>query len=195
MKYVATVLAILGFLSLVSPASAYWTTDFAAEQRAHAARRGDWHQTPHYAKAQQQRFVGHSSGNVHSKAGASASVSPQYASAFQALVDDLEAHGAVIRFMGGYRPGRCGQANKHACGMALDVCQYARDVVEGKCNLPGREAENKIAATHGLFHGGAWCTGDRGHFEAGGSVACGQNWATLNRKPRPRTLAGYGYRS
>lgn len=125
------------------------------------------------------------SGNVHSKAGASASVAPQYAAAFQALIDDLEAHGAVIKFMGGYRAGsHCDQGHKHPCGMALDVCQYARDVVDGKCSLPGRSAENEIASRHGLFHGAQWCNPDRGHFEAGGSATCGHGWATARRPQR-----------
>ena len=124
-------------------------------------------------------------GNVHSKAGAWASVAPQYAAAFQALVDDLEAHGAVIRFMGGYRHGRCGQATKHPCGMALDICQYGRSVVERKCQLPGAAVENAIAEAHGLFHGARWCNPDRGHFESGRSVGCGGNWATVHHG-RPR---------
>ena len=115
-------------------------------------------------------------GNLHSRAGATATVSPRYAGEFQAFINDLEAHGATIKFMGGYRAGVCGQANKHACGMALDVCQYARGVVDRRCNLPGRAEISRIARAHGLFSGGDWCSSDSGHVEAGGSVACGHRW-------------------
>lgn len=112
------------------------------------------------------------------KTGATArGLSPKYAAQFQAFIDDLENnHGATIKFMGGYRAGRCGQANKHSCGMALDYCQYARGVVEKKCNLPGRVVVAQVAKAHGLFEGGQWCNHDYGHVEAGGSAACGQNF-------------------
>jgi hypothetical protein len=113
---------------------------------------------------------------ITSRAGARASVSGRYAGQFQALVNDLEAHGATVKFMGGYRAGRCGQATKHPCGMALDVCQLARGVVDRRCNLPGRAEMSEIAKAHGLFSGGDWCNSDYGHVEAGGSVACGHRW-------------------
>ena len=115
-------------------------------------------------------------GNLHSAAGAHATVGARYAAQFQALIDDLEAHGARVLFMGGIRPGRCGPAHKHPCGMALDVCQRGRNVVDTRCHMPGPAVENDIAEHHGLFHGARWCDADRGHFEAGGSVACGHEW-------------------
>jgi hypothetical protein len=116
--------------------------------------------------------------NLHSKVGAHATVSPRYAPQFQALIDDLERHGAQVRFMGGYRSGYCGQASKHPCGMALDVCQLARGVVDRRCHLPGRVAMGEIARRHNLFSGGDWCNSDYGHVEAGTSVACGHSWAS-----------------
>jgi hypothetical protein len=116
-------------------------------------------------------------GNLHSKAGATATVSSRYADQFQHLIDDLEASGARITFMGGIRPGRCAQDSKHPCGMALDVCQYRRGIVEAKCRLPSPSAVSAIASRHGLFSGGDWCSSDYGHFEAGGSVACHGSWA------------------
>jgi hypothetical protein len=115
---------------------------------------------------------------VTSHYGARASVSPKYAARFQGLIRDLEAHGAAIRFMGGYRSGVCGQASKHPCGMALDICQLSRGVVDRACHLPGRREVSAIASRHRLFSGGDWCSSDYGHFEAGGSVACGHSWAS-----------------
>lgn len=116
--------------------------------------------------------------NLHSRYGASATVAPRYAAQFQSLIRDLEDHGASIRFMGGYRPGHCSQSSKHPCGMALDICQYSRGVVDRRCHLPGRVAMSAIAKRHDLFSGGDWCNSDYGHVEAGGSVACGGRWAT-----------------
>ena len=115
-------------------------------------------------------------GNLHSRFGAIATVSPSHAAQFQSFINDLEAHGAHSRCMGGYRPGRCSQASKHPCGLALDLCQYSRGVVDRRCNLPGRAALSEIARAHGLFSGGDWCSSDYGHVEAGGSVACGHRW-------------------
>ena len=119
-----------------------------------------------------------SAANLRSKAGATATVAPRYAARFQAFIDDLERHGAVVRFMGGIRPGRCSQASKHPCGMALDVCQLRRGVVDRRCRLPGRREIGTLARRHRLFSGGDWCDSDYGHVEAGGSVACGHSWAS-----------------
>ena len=100
------------------------------------------------------------------KTGASARVSARYASAFQGYVNELEANGATVKFMGGIRRGHCSSGSQHPCGKALDVCQLSRDVVDRRCNLPSRAAMINIAANHGLFEGGAWCHGDRGHAQA-----------------------------
>lgn len=113
-----------------------------------------------------------SSGTVVShKTGATAQVSPTFASRFQGYIDDLEAAGATIRFMGGFRRGACSSGHQHPCGTALDVCQYGRDVVDARCNLPPRLALVTIAERHGLTEGGRWLNGDRGHaqIEPGGS--------------------------
>src|SRR5580698_5521963 len=112
-------------------------------------------------------------GNVSSRAGATATVGASYAGEFQALIRDLEAAGASIKFMGGIRAGRCATSSKHPCGMALDVCQLSRGVVDSRCHLPGAKALSEIARRHGLFSGGDWCNSDYGHVEAGGSTACG----------------------
>jgi len=98
------------------------------------------------------------------KTGAQARVGISYAARFQAYVDDLENnHGARVLFMNGIRPGHCSPASEHPCGKALDVCQRRRGVVDPRCNLPGRVALGRIAASHGLFEGGRWCDSDYGH--------------------------------
>ena len=111
--------------------------------------------------------ITHQQGGIvrSAKTGATAHVSPRYASAFQAYVDDLEAHGAVVRFMGGYRKGPCWLGGQHPCGKALDVCQTARGVVDRRCNLPSRGEEIAIASRHNLTSGGIWCNQDRGHIQ------------------------------
>lgn len=108
---------------------------------------------------------------VSHKTGATAHVAPIHQAKFQAYVNDLEDNGAIIKFMGGYRHERCSPPrHKHACGMALDVCQIARGVVRSECHLPSKASMIVIAARHGLTEGGQWCNQDRGHAEAGASV-------------------------
>ena len=117
------------------------------------------------------------SGTIRSgKTGATAHVAPQYASAFQGYIDELEARGAVVKFMGGFRPGPCSLRHEHPCGKALDVCQLRRGVVDRRCNLPGRAQIASIAERHGLFEGGRWCSSDYGHAQVDVSAApCGRN--------------------
>ena len=114
-------------------------------------------------------------GNVVShKTGARATVSPQHAATFQAYINDLEANGARVLFMGGSRKGRCSSRHMHSCGKALDVCQRSRGVVDRRCNLPDRRYIAMIAARHGLFEGGQWCHHDYGHAQVGTTAsACG----------------------
>lgn len=120
---------------------------------------------------------------VSHKTGAKARVSPAQAHKFQAYINDLEAHGAVIKFMGGYRPGPCWPGGLHPCGKALDVCQYARGVVDRRCNLPGKIVMAQIARANGLFEGGQWCNGDLGHAQVGVTAgACGSNLYSAVRK-------------
>src|SRR5262245_35721676 len=109
------------------------------------------------------------------KTGAKARVGISYAARFQAYIDDLENnHGVRVLFMGGIRPGHCSPASEHPCGKALDVCQRRRGVVDPRCNLPGRVALGRIAASHGLFEGGRWCDSDYGHAQIGvTAAACG----------------------
>jgi hypothetical protein len=106
------------------------------------------------------------------KTGAKARVGISYAARFQAYIDDLENnYGARVLFMSGIRPGHCSPASEHPCGKALDVCQRRRSVVDPKCNLPGRAALGRIAASHDLFEGGRWCDSDYGHAQIGVTVA------------------------
>lgn len=119
------------------------------------------------------------------KTGATARVSGRYAGKFQAYIDALEARGAVIRFMGGIRPGHCSNRSLHPCGMALDVCQTARGVVDRRCRMPGRKAAVALAASLGLVEGGRWCHSDYGHVQAKETGGCGSNlYAALARHKR-----------
>ena len=109
------------------------------------------------------------------KTGALARVGAVYAARFQAYIDDLETnYGARVLFMGGTRPGRCSRSSEHPCGKALDVCQHRRGVVDRRCNLPGRDALGRIAASHGLFEGGRWCNSDYGHVQIEVTATCGE---------------------
>ena len=121
------------------------------------------------------------SGIIRSKkTGATARVGVAYAARFQAYIDDLEAHGASARFMGGIRAGRCSNRHLHPCGMALDVCQYRRGVVDHRCHLPDRADIARIAQAHGLFEGGQWCSSDYGHAQVGVTAgACGTRLARV----------------
>ena len=155
-------------------------------------------------KASPRASLGESgSGIVRSgKTGATARVSPRYRAVFQAYVDDLEAAGASVRFMGGYRGGPCAPPrHKHPCGMALDVCQLARGVVDGRCGLPSPATVSSIARRHGLTEGAVWCSTDYGHVEAGPSAGgCAskgpRGLATMTGKivPRPRVVAKHRFR-
>lgn len=129
------------------------------------------------AQATSAKFAQVGSGIVVSrKTGATARVAPGYRAKFQAYVDDLEAGGAVVRFMGGYRKGPCWSGGLHPCGKALDVCQLARGRVDPKCRLPGRATMIAIAARHGLTEGGIWCNSDYGHAQVGMTAGpCGSN--------------------
>lgn len=102
------------------------------------------------------------------KTGVWASVSAKYRDRFQNYIDALEEEGASIYYMGGIRAGKCSiPANKHPCGMAMDICQDKRDGVQAArfCNLPPRSKMVELARKEGLFEGGAWCSADRGHVE------------------------------
>ena len=115
-------------------------------------------------------------GVVTSKQGAKAYVSAAAAPKFQAYVNDLEARGAKIYSLGGYRKGRCSSGSLHPCGKAMDVCQTRRGRVEARCRLPSRHELARIAAAHGLFEGGQWCNSDMGHVQTVITASrCGQN--------------------
>jgi hypothetical protein len=125
------------------------------------------------------------------KTGATARVSNSYAAAFQGYINELEAQGASIRFMGGYRHGRCASYSLHPCGKALDICQVSRGRVDARCHLPRPQAMAAIAERHGLFEGGRWCQSDYGHAQVGlTATACGSNrYAYARRHHRSSRLA------
>ncbi len=111
---------------------------------------------------------------VSQKTGAKARVGDAYTAQFQAYINDLEAQGASIKFMGGIRRGKCWSGGLHPCGKAIDVCQLGRGRVDSRCHLPSRTQIAAIAARHGLFEGGQWCHSDYGHAQVGVSAAaCG----------------------
>lgn len=141
------------------------------------------------------RAVSDANGNISSpgvvrskKTGATAVVGASHAAAFQAYIDDLESRGAIIRFMGGIRRGKCWSGGMHPCGKALDVCQLSRGRVDSRCHLPGRHEIASIASSHGLFEGGRWCSSDYGHAQVGESAAaCGSR--TFAARSRHRRVA------
>lgn len=100
---------------------------------------------------------------IRSRSGATARVASSHAHQFRCLVNEIDATGYRIRFMGGVRAGSCAPpANKHPCGLALDIDQTARDVT-----LRGfpRQASTVLAKRCGLFPGSEWRNADTGHFE------------------------------
>ena len=138
----------------------------ASARRAKASRTARRSSESRKASRRPPEGEGGGSGLVRSrKTGATARVSPRYAARFQAYVDDLEAHGAVIYYMGGYRRGRCSDGSQHPCGKALDVCQDSRGHVSGlrDCHLPGPARMAAIARAHDLYEGSVWCSTDYGH--------------------------------
>lgn len=148
--------------------------------------------SPVIAKHHHQKIVtdanGNSAGNVIShKTGASARVGAQYAARFQGYIDDLEARGATVYFMGGIRRGHCWSGGLHPCGKALDVCQTSRGRVAAKCHLPDRSTLARVAQSHGLFEGGRWHNSDYGHAQVGCTAGCGDEPVTLVASARTRT--------
>lgn len=137
--------------------------------RAHAGKASrTGHHSGRSQKASPRPSYGLSApGLVRSKkTGATARVAARYRDRFQAYVDDLEAHGAEVFYMGGIRKGRCSEGSQHPCGKALDVCQDWRGHVSAArdCHLPGPVEIAAIARRHGLYEGGVWCRNpDYGH--------------------------------
>lgn len=117
------------------------------------------------------------------KTGALARVGFAFAPRFQAYIDDLESAGATVRFMGGIRRGRCSDAHQHPCGRALDVCQLSRGRVDARCHLPDPHRIAQIAARHGLFEGGQWCSQDYGHAQVNVSAPpCGTSMMARSKR-------------
>jgi hypothetical protein len=146
---------------------------------------------------------GNAAGVVRSnKTGATARVGVQFAARFQAYVDDIEARGAEVRFMGGIRRGHCWSGGMHPCGKALDVCQTGRGRVDPRCHLPSRHELARIAAAHGLIEGGRWHNSDYGHAQVGGysgialegSDNATKNYSARSRASRTTEHAGYRVR-
>lgn len=129
------------------------------------------------------------------KTGATARVSPKHAAAFQSYINDLEAMGAKIYYMGGYRNGRCSAGSQHPCGSALDVCQDSRGRVSGArdCHLPGPAAMAAAAARRGLHEGSVWCRRpDYGHVQAikTGSTCSARGWVGDGKRHYLASMTG-----
>lgn len=146
-------------------------------RRNHRASTG-----PHDANENRAEIAA-GSGIIRShKTGASARVSPRAAAAMQSMINDLEQnYGATVRFVGGYRNGSCPQGEgRHYCllrhqhffGLAMDVCQTSRGVVDPRCNLPAPAIFHRIARAHGLYEGSVWCNTDYGHVQFINSGGC-----------------------
>lgn len=103
-------------------------------------------------------------GTIRSKSGATANVADRAHSAFQCLIDKLDAQGYAIKFMGGYRRHGSVRGSLHPAGLALDINQYSRNVTRPR--MPGNEIE--LANSCGLVSGAQWHHADSGHFQQGG---------------------------
>jgi hypothetical protein len=124
---------------------------------------------------------------VRSKTGATAHVADDAASRFQCLIDRLDGSGYPIKFMGGFGPR--GNPSKHPSGHALDVNQFARNVM--RPHIPS--GATAYAEACGLFHGALWSgSPDAGHFEVPGPTPGsyarrhrgGHRHARRHRRPR-----------
>lgn len=103
-------------------------------------------------------------GQIRAKSGATAHVADSATSAFQCLVNGLEATGYRIHFMGGWRKHGSVRGSLHPAGLALDINQFARNVT--RPHLPA--SATSIAQSCGLIHGAVWRNADAGHFQKGG---------------------------
>jgi hypothetical protein len=101
---------------------------------------------------------------INSKAGGNARVDSSVKDSFVAFIEDFEEAGGTILFMGGWRShGSCSRCLMHPRGLALDICQHARNVVDSRCRFPPNATA--LADKHGLYHGAQWNNKDTGHFE------------------------------
>jgi hypothetical protein len=101
---------------------------------------------------------------ISSKAGGNARVDSSVKDSFVAFIEDFEEAGGTILFMGGWRShGSCSRCLMHPRGLALDICQHARNVVDSRCRFPPNATA--LADQHGLYHGAQWNNKDTGHFE------------------------------
>ena len=118
---------------------------------------------------------------INSKAWGNAKVDSTVKNNFAAFIEDFEEAGGTILFMGGWRShGSCSRCLMHPRGLALNICQHARNVVDSRCRFP-RDA-TALAEKHGLDHGAKWNNKDTGHFEV----------RLKNRTPSNQTVTAGG---
>ena len=108
------------------------------------------------------------------KTGETATVRADARAAFQGFLDDLEAHGATVYYMGGWRRGHCSLGSQHPCGLAVDFCQDYYGHVSGlkDCHLPRPAEFHELVRAHGLYDGSVWCHSDYGHVQVKESGGC-----------------------
>ena len=112
---------------------------------------------------------------IRSKSGVTAHVAAGTGSAFQCVVDKIEATGYRIKFMRGFGHGTV-RGSKHPSGYAIDINQIARNVTTPR--LPA--GTTSMAASCGVFHGAQWRNADAGHFE----ISSGRREYSARRKRR-----------
>lgn len=105
---------------------------------------------------------------IKSKSGAVARVAASHQVKFQALVNWLDSRNYPIKFMGGWRKGKCWSGGMHPCGKAIDINQTARGRVVAR--LPA--GVDQFARSIGLVPGSGWCNQDQGHYQVGGHDGC-----------------------
>jgi hypothetical protein len=103
-------------------------------------------------------------GVVKASTGAVAYVAGHASTAFQCVIDKLEAQGYPVKEMGGYARGGHIRGSLHYSGTALDINQLARNVTSPR--MPANEIQ--IANDCGLISGAQWRHADSGHFQLGG---------------------------
>jgi hypothetical protein len=105
---------------------------------------------------------------IRSKSGAKAYVASSSQAKFQALINWLDQRDYPIKFMGGWRRGKCWTGGMHPCGKAIDINQVSRGRVVAR--LPA--GVDAFARSIGLVPGSGWCNQDQGHFQVGGHDGC-----------------------
>ena len=134
----------------------------------------------HPREAAATRVTSIGNGVVKAASGAIAYVAGRATSAFQCVIDRLEAEGYPVKFMGGFARGGHIRHSLHYVGLALDINQLERNVT--KPRMPSNEIQ--LANSCGLVSGAQWANGDSGHFQLGGWTGGGRHYAHRHTRMR-----------